>query len=126
VVPRVKTKNQHSGSILAVFAPFATIFFKPKTASKAILLLSGAILCRGGRTVCAALKILGMQGERHFDKYHRVLNRASWSPVEGSKILLKLTLYFKQTQASRTLAKPPSAVKMILKAGNHRWRILTN
>lgn len=77
------------GIILAVFAPFSTIFLKPKTASKAILLLAGAILCRGGRTVCAALKILGMQGEEHFDKYHRVLSRASWNPLEGSKILLQ-------------------------------------
>jgi len=30
-----------------------------------------------------------MQGEEHFDKYHRVLSRASWSPLEGDKILLK-------------------------------------
>jgi len=76
------------GIILTVFAPFTTLFFKPKTASKAILLLMGAILCRGGRTVCAALKILGMQGEERFDKYHRVLSRASWSPLEGGRILL--------------------------------------
>jgi hypothetical protein len=77
------------GIILAVFAPFSTIFLKPKTMSKAMLLLAGAILCRGGRTVCAALKILGMQGEEHFDKYHRVLSRSSWNPLEGGKILLK-------------------------------------
>ena len=76
------------GIILTVFAPFTTLFLKPKTASKAMLLLTGAILCRGGRTVCAALKILGMQGEERFDKYHRVLSRASWSPLEGGRILL--------------------------------------
>lgn len=75
--------------ILAVFASFATIFSKPKTASKAFLLLAGAILCRGGRTVCAALRVLGMQGETRFDKYHRILSRASWDPLEGSRILLK-------------------------------------
>src|SRR5271166_3696123 len=75
--------------ILATFAPFTTLFLKPKTASKALLLLAGAILCRGGRTVCAALKILGMEGEERFDKYHRVLSRDSWKPLEGSKILLK-------------------------------------
>lgn len=57
--------------------------------SKAMLLLAGAILCRGGRTVCAVLKILGMQGEENFDKYHRILSRASWNPLEGGKILLK-------------------------------------
>jgi len=75
--------------ILAVLTPFSTIFLRPKTASKAMLLLVGAILCRGGRTMCAALKILGMQGEKHFDKYHRVLNRDAWNPLEGGKILLK-------------------------------------
>jgi hypothetical protein len=75
--------------ILAVFAPFSTMFLKPKTASKAILLLAGAILCRGGRTVCGALRILGMRGEENFDKYHRVLSRASWNPLQGGKILLK-------------------------------------
>src|SRR5271166_3476005 len=75
--------------ILATFAPFTTLFLKPKTASKAMVLLAGAILCRGGRTVCAALKILGMQGEEHFDKYHRVLSRDAWDPLKGGKILLK-------------------------------------
>lgn len=78
--------------ILAVFSPFATIFLKPKTASKAFLLLAGAILCRGGRTVCAALKILGMAGEAHFDKYHRLLSRDTWSPLNGAKILLQLLI----------------------------------
>lgn len=75
--------------ILAVFAPFSTMFLKPKTMSKAMLLLTGAILCRGGRTVCGALRVLGMRGEENFDKYHRVLSRASWNPLKGGKILLK-------------------------------------
>ncbi len=75
--------------ILAVLAPFATIFLKPKTASKAFLLLTGAILCRGGRTVCGALRILGMAGETRFDKYHRVLSRDKWSPLKGGRILLQ-------------------------------------
>ena len=52
------------------FAVKEHLFLKPKTMSKATLLLVGAILCRGGRTVCAALRGSGMQGEEHFDKYH--------------------------------------------------------
>ena len=79
-------------AILAIFAPFATIFLKQKTAKKAFLLLVGAILCRGGRTVCAALKVLGMAGEAHFDKYHRVLSRDAWNPLEGAKVLLQLLI----------------------------------
>ena len=45
-------------------------------------------MCRGGRTVCSALKTLGLKGEKGFDKYHKVLNRAKWSAHAGSKILL--------------------------------------
>lgn len=81
--------NSLPTSIITVFAAFTTIFIKPKTASKALLLLAGAILCRGGRTVCASLKILGMQGEARFDKYHRVLSRAKWSPLAAGRILLQ-------------------------------------
>lgn len=57
-----------------------------------MLLLVGTLMCRGGRTVCSALKTLGMRGENGFDKYHKVLNRAKWSPLDGSKILLEQLL----------------------------------
>ena len=53
-----------------------------------MLLLVGTLMCRGGRTVCSALKTLGIRGEKGFDKYHKVLNRAKWSSHIGSKILL--------------------------------------
>jgi hypothetical protein len=53
-----------------------------------MLLMTGAILCKGGRTVCGALKVLGLQGEQAFENYHRVLNRAQWNALEGAKILL--------------------------------------
>lgn len=57
-----------------------------------MLLLVGALMCRGGRTVCSTLKTLGMKGEQGFDKYHKVLNRARWSTHVGSKILLEQLL----------------------------------
>jgi len=57
-----------------------------------MLLLVGTLMCRGGRTVCSALKTLGMRGEKSFDKYHKVLNRAKWSTHVGSKILLEQLL----------------------------------
>ena len=53
-----------------------------------MLLLVGTLMCRGGRTVCSALKTLGRSGEKSFDKYHKLLNRAKWSAHRGSKILL--------------------------------------
>lgn len=79
-------------SILTVLQPFSILFFTSKTWGHAILLLTGTLMCRGGRTVCSALKVLGMKGENGFDKYHKILNRAKWSPHDGSKILLEQLL----------------------------------
>ena len=56
-------------SIIPILEHFSTLFLKHKTYAKAILLIVGAILCKGGRTVCAVLKVLGMHGEKRFDKY---------------------------------------------------------
>lgn len=80
--------------ILSVFLPFAILFSTSKSFSKALLLLSGAILCKGGRTVCGILRVVGMKGEERFEKYHRMLNRVKWSPLEGSKILLSQLVAF--------------------------------
>jgi hypothetical protein len=51
-------------------------------------LLTGAILCPAERTVSAVLRMMGLSGEKHFQNYHRVLNRAVWSSREASHILL--------------------------------------
>jgi hypothetical protein len=50
--------------------------------------MTGTLLCKGGRTVCSALKVMGLQGEQAFANYHRVFNRAQWNARKGSKILL--------------------------------------
>jgi hypothetical protein len=55
-------------------------------------LLVGAILAPGQRTVTAALRIMGLSAEKHFQTYHRVLNRASWSSLALSRQLLGLLL----------------------------------
>jgi hypothetical protein len=54
------------------------------------VLLVGAILAPGKRTVTAALRVTGLTGEKHFQNYHRVLNRATWSSLEVSRVLLGL------------------------------------
>jgi len=79
-------------SILTVLQSFSKLFFTKKTWGHAMFLLVGTLMCRGGRTVCSALKTLGMKGEKGFDKYHKVLNRARWSTHAGSKILLEQLL----------------------------------
>lgn len=52
--------------------------------------MAGAILTPGPRTVTAALRALGLGHELHFQNYHRVLNRAQWSPRAAAKILCNL------------------------------------
>lgn len=52
----------------------------------------GAILSPHSRTVTAALRVMGLSQEKHFQQFHRVLNRASWSALAGSRILLTLLI----------------------------------
>jgi hypothetical protein len=54
------------------------------------ILLTGAILSPAERTVTAALRAVGLSAEKHFQNYHRVLNRAIWSSREASRVLLML------------------------------------
>ena len=43
----------------------------------------GAILAPGKRTVTSVLSVMGLSQEEHSQNYHRVLNRAIWSSLEG-------------------------------------------
>lgn len=54
------------------------------------VLLIGAILVPGERTVTAILRVMGLQNEAQFQNYHLVLNRAKWSSRALSRILLCL------------------------------------
>jgi DDE superfamily endonuclease len=70
-----------------ILTSFARLFSK-RIWHSAQLLLIGAILTPGQRTVAAVLRILGLEAEQHFQTYHRVLNRASWSNREAGNLLL--------------------------------------
>ena len=72
---------------LPIILAFATLFSKPVWESVLILLV-GAILAPGKRTVSAVLRVMGLKDEPHFQNYHRVLNRAVWSSRQASRILL--------------------------------------
>ena len=54
------------------------------------VMLIGAILAPGERTVTAILRVMGLANEKQFQNYHRVLNRAQWSSRALSRILLLL------------------------------------
>ena len=86
-------------TILQVLAPFAPLF-SDRVWRHAQILLLGAMLTPGARTVTAALRVMGLATERHFTNYHRVLNRATWSARQGSRILLGVMI---------TLLVPPGA-----------------
>lgn len=57
------------------------------------VLVIGAILAPGERTVTAILRVMGLQNEKQFQNYHRVLNRAKWSSRALSRILLRLLVH---------------------------------
>ena len=61
-------------AIVSVLFPFAMLFTSP-TWRKAQLLLVGAILTPGQRTVAAALRVMGLSDDRNYARYHAVLNR---------------------------------------------------
>jgi DDE superfamily endonuclease len=67
-------------------------FFSKRVWKLAMVLVIGAILSSGKRTVTVALRIMGLSQERHFQNYHRVLNRAVWSNLALSLVLLRLLL----------------------------------
>jgi DDE superfamily endonuclease len=86
-------------AIILVLAPFAPLFSHRVWLHAQVLLL-GAMLAPGARTVTTALRVMGLAAERRFTNSHRVLNRATWSARQGSRILLGLLI---------TLLVPPGA-----------------
>jgi DDE superfamily endonuclease len=76
-------------AIIHVLRHFELAFSEPVWEWAKILLV-GAILAPGIRTVSAILRLMGLGQERQFQNYHRVLNRAKWSSRNLSRILLHL------------------------------------
>jgi DDE superfamily endonuclease len=75
--------------MIVLLAPFAQLF-SDRVWLHAQVLVVGAILVPGKRTVSSCLRVMGLAWEYHFTNYHRVLNRATWSALQASKILLGL------------------------------------
>ncbi len=75
-------------TLISVFAPH----FSKRIWKYALVLLVGAIVAPHQRTVTACLRIVGRHTEKHFQNYHRVLNRAAWSSLTLSRVLLLLLI----------------------------------
>src|SRR5512133_3396855 len=74
---------------LTLILAFAPIFSK-RIWNHVQVLLVGAILAPSQRTVTAVLRIMGLSQDKHFQNYHRLLNRAVWSSRAISRVLLGL------------------------------------
>lgn len=76
---------------ITIMGAFARLFSK-RIWEHARILFIGAILSPMERTVTAALRVMGLSGEKHFQNFQRVLNRAVWSSLEASRILFGLLI----------------------------------
>jgi hypothetical protein len=77
--------------LAAWMGPFMAGFTKP-TWRHALVLIAGAILAPGRRTVAAMLQVMGLGQVPTFTNYHRVLNRNHWSSRAAARRLLHLLL----------------------------------
>src|SRR5215211_5199623 len=75
-------------AVILCFAPL----FRERSWRHAEVLLVGAILAPGQRTVTSILRIAGLARERRFVNYRRILNRAAWSGRVAARVLLGLPL----------------------------------
>jgi hypothetical protein len=75
--------------IMPVIGAFRQVFSE-RVWDWAQVLLIGSILTPHARTVVAALRVMGLSQDKQFQNFHRVLNRARWSALTASKILLGL------------------------------------
>ena len=76
-------------TIIQLMSHFAPLF-SPRVWPHAQVLLTGAILAPGKRTVSALLHVMGLDHRSDFQTYHRVLNRYVWSPLAGSRRLVQV------------------------------------
>ena len=69
---------------LSVFRPC----FTTPVWSRVLVLVAGAVLAPGKRTVTQALRVMGLAGAPDFRRYHEVLGRARWDTRDMARRLL--------------------------------------
>src|SRR5689334_15625210 len=79
-------------AIITVLRHFE-LLFSERVWEWAKILLIGAILAPGKRTVTSVLRVMGLSQERQFQTFHRVLNRDRWSSRHLSGILLRVLVH---------------------------------
>jgi len=96
------TDRTHSGVIAGhpslpppVLAGWLAAFrgcFSAPVWSRVLVLVAGAVLAPGKRTVTQALRVMGLAAGPGFSRYHEVLNRARWDGRAVARVLLRQVL----------------------------------
>jgi hypothetical protein len=68
-------------------SPFRGCFSAPVW-SRVLVLVTGAVLAPGKRTVSQVLRVMGLAATSGFSRYHEVLNRARWDGRAVARTLL--------------------------------------
>src|SRR5438309_490967 len=79
-------------ALTRLIVKFAPVFSK-RVWEHVQVLVVGALLAPGKRTVTAVLRVMGLSQEQQFQRYHRVLNRAQWSSLALARVLLALLVH---------------------------------
>jgi len=73
--------------LVSWLAVFSSCFTAPVWQHVQVL-VAGAVLAPGKRTVTQALRVMGLAEQPGFGRYHEVLNRARWNAREVARRLL--------------------------------------
>ncbi|WP_237479882.1 IS701 family transposase [Lichenibacterium dinghuense] len=78
-------------AVPAILSTWLTVLrpcFTAPVWTRVLVLVAGAVLSPGGRTVTQALRVMGLAGKPGFGRYHDVLSRARWDARDVARRLL--------------------------------------
>jgi hypothetical protein len=76
--------------ILAAWLSVFRSCFTTPVWNRVLVLVAGAVLAPGQRTVTQVLRVMGLADDQHFRRYHEVLSRARW---DARAVARRLLLY---------------------------------
>ena len=88
-MPEEEPRPTRPRALRQLLAPVAPLLAR-RVWCHALVLVAGSLLAPGKRTVCAARRARGLRQTPHWTRDHRVFNRAKWSRLAVSRVLLGL------------------------------------
>lgn len=101
-------------------APLAACFTRP-TWANLLVLVAGAVLSPGRRTVASALSSLGLRQGVTFSNYHRVLSRRRWRAQAAARRLLRLLVAAFVPSGPVAVGVKPTGLPDIDETIERRW-----